>query len=47
MKYAVEIASVGMIYVPNFMMNGSDIQAILKLLPQKYERLQCWYYRWY
>jgi hypothetical protein len=47
MKYAVEMASVGLIYIPNFMMNGSDIQVILKLLPQQFERLQCWYCRWY
>jgi hypothetical protein len=25
---------------------SSDIQAILRLLPQKSERLQCWYYGW-
>jgi hypothetical protein len=30
MKYAVEIASCGMIYVPRFMKIGTGIQAILR-----------------
>jgi hypothetical protein len=39
MKYAVEMASVGMIYIPTFKMTGSGIQVMLRLLPQQYERL--------
>jgi hypothetical protein len=27
-----------------FMMTGSGIQVILRLLPHKFEKLQCWYY---
>jgi hypothetical protein len=44
MKYTVEMASGGMIYIPSFMKIGSGIQLILKVLPQQFERLQCWYY---
>jgi hypothetical protein len=35
-----------MIYIPSFMVKGSGIQVILWLLPQKFERLQYWYYWW-
>jgi hypothetical protein len=42
MNYAIEMASGGMIYIPNFMMTGSDIQVVLRLLPIQFERLQCW-----
>jgi hypothetical protein len=44
MKYAIEMASGGMIYIPSFMMIGSSIQVILRLLPKQFERLQCWHY---
>jgi hypothetical protein len=29
---------------PRVMTIGSGTQVILRLLPQQYERLQCWYY---
>jgi hypothetical protein len=44
MKYTVEMASDGMIYVPSFMKIGLGLQVILRLLPAQSERLQCWYY---
>jgi hypothetical protein len=28
----------------SFLMIGSGIQVILRLLPQQFQRLQCWYY---
>jgi hypothetical protein len=31
-KYTAEMASDGMMYVPSFIKNGSDIQVILRLL---------------
>jgi hypothetical protein len=34
MMYVVEMGSGGMIYIPSFMMTGSDIQVILRLLTQ-------------
>jgi hypothetical protein len=37
--YAVEAASCGMIYEPNFMKIGIGVQAILRFLSQKCERL--------
>jgi hypothetical protein len=40
MKYAVERASGGMIYVPSFMAMGRSIQIILRPLPKKFARLQ-------
>jgi hypothetical protein len=43
MKYAVEMISDGMIYVPSFMKIGLDIQVILRSSPRHSERLQCWY----
>jgi hypothetical protein len=43
MKYTIAVASDGMIYIPHFMKIGSGIQVILRLLPEKFERLQCWY----
>jgi hypothetical protein len=33
-----------MIYVPDFMPISSGIQLILRLLPQQFQRLMCWYY---
>jgi hypothetical protein len=32
MKYTVEMASCGMIYIPSYMKIGTDIQAILRCL---------------
>jgi hypothetical protein len=45
MKYAVDVASSGMIHISRLIMIGSDIQVMLRLLPQQPERLQCWYHR--
>jgi hypothetical protein len=42
----IEITSGGMVYISSFMMIGSDLQLILRLLPQQFERVQCWYYQW-
>jgi hypothetical protein len=39
MKYTIEMASDGMIYIPSFMKIGSGIQVILRLLPRQSERL--------
>jgi hypothetical protein len=39
MKYAADLASDGMIYIPSFVTIGSGIQVILRLLPQIFERL--------
>jgi hypothetical protein len=41
MKYAVEMASDGMIYIPSLMTIGSGIRVILRVLPQQFERPQC------
>jgi hypothetical protein len=38
MKYTIEMASDGMIYVSHFMGTSSGIQIILKLLPQQSEK---------
>jgi hypothetical protein len=46
MKYTVEMASDGMIYVSSFMKTGSGIQVMLRLLPRQSGRLQCWHYEW-
>jgi hypothetical protein len=40
MKYAFEIASGSMTYIPSFMTFGSSIHFVLSLLPQQFERLQ-------
>jgi hypothetical protein len=37
--YTIEMASVGMIYVPSFMTIGSGMRVILRVLPQQFERL--------
>jgi hypothetical protein len=42
--YADEMTSGGMIYIPSFMMITSGIQVIYRILPQQFEKLQCWYY---
>jgi hypothetical protein len=39
MMYSTEMASDGMIYIPSFMMIGSGIQVMLRLLPEQFERL--------
>jgi hypothetical protein len=44
MKYVVETASGGMMYKSSFTTAGSGIQVILKLLSQRFERLDYWYY---
>jgi hypothetical protein len=44
-EYTVEVDSNGMVYIPTLMMICSSIQVILRLLPQQFERLQCWHYR--
>jgi hypothetical protein len=47
MKYAAEMGSDGMIYIPNFIKIIMGIQAILRLsLPRPSWRLQCWNYCW-
>jgi hypothetical protein len=42
MKYTTEMVSDGMTFVPSFMMTGSGVQVILRLLPRESERLQWW-----
>jgi hypothetical protein len=44
MKYIVEMASDGTMYILSFVKIGSGIQVILMLLPRQSDRLQCWYY---
>jgi hypothetical protein len=44
MKYTIELASDGMIYIPSFIKIGLGIQIILRLLPPQSEKLQCWNY---
>jgi hypothetical protein len=39
MMYAIEIASCGMLYLSSFMKIVTGIQAVLKVLPQQFERL--------
>jgi hypothetical protein len=46
MRYAVEMVSDGMIYIPSFLKIGSRIRVILKLLSRQSETLRCWYYEW-
>jgi hypothetical protein len=36
MKHTGKMASSGMIYIRRFMMTGSGIQVVLKLLPQNF-----------
>jgi hypothetical protein len=43
MQLAVEMPLGGIIYVPNLLTIGLDIQAILRLLPQLFERFKYWY----
>jgi hypothetical protein len=44
MECATEMASDGMTYIQSFIMIGSGMQVILRLPPQQFESLQCWYY---
>jgi hypothetical protein len=44
MRYTVDMAPDGMIYIPSFTKIGSGTQVILRSLPQQFERLYCWYY---
>jgi hypothetical protein len=37
MKYAVDMASDSMIYIPSFMKTGTDIQAILRFCLSKFK----------
>jgi hypothetical protein len=39
MKHTVEMASGGMTYVQSFMTIDSEIQVILRVLPQQFERM--------
>jgi hypothetical protein len=39
MKYAVGLVSGAIIYIPRFMLLGSGIQVILRLLSQQFEKL--------
>jgi hypothetical protein len=43
-KHSVEVASGGMMYISSSMTIVSGTQVILRLLPQQFERPQCWYY---
>jgi hypothetical protein len=43
MKYTVEMASDGTIYIPNLMKIDSRIQVIIIMVfPQLFDTLQCW-----
>jgi hypothetical protein len=46
MRYVVESTSYDMVFIPWFVTIGPGIRVILRLLPQLFERLQCWYYWW-
>jgi hypothetical protein len=39
--YTIDMASVGMIYMQRFMKIDTDIQAMVRFMSQKSERLQC------
>jgi hypothetical protein len=43
-KCAVEMVAAGMVYLPSVIQIGSGIQVVLRLLPQQFVKLQCWYY---
>jgi hypothetical protein len=42
---SIQIARGGMTYI-HFMMIGSGIQIMLRLITRQFEKLQCWYYWW-
>jgi hypothetical protein len=39
MKYAIEVASCGIIYIPSFLEIDTDVQVVFKVLPQ--DGLKC------
>jgi hypothetical protein len=41
MKYPIEMATAGIIFLPDIMKMGSGIQVILRLLLQQFEKM--WY----
>jgi hypothetical protein len=43
-EYTNEVTLGGMIYISSFIMVGSDVEVILRLLRHQPERPQCWYY---
>jgi hypothetical protein len=43
MKYAVEMTSSSMIYIPNLMTMFRNSSDVMIIITTKY-RLQCWYY---
>jgi hypothetical protein len=43
-KYTIEMASGGMLYIPSLMTIVSGIPVILRVLRQQFESLQCWHY---
>lgn len=45
-RHAVESISYGIVFIPSFMTISSAIQRLLRLIPQKFESLQCSCYRW-
>jgi hypothetical protein len=45
-EVSIQIARGGMTYIQCFMMTGSEIQIMLRLIPQQFENLQCWYCWW-
>lgn len=44
MKYAVEMDSSGMKYIPSFIKSGTDIEAVLRFFFRNFEMMQCLYY---
>lgn len=46
MKYATEMAPGGITCIPSFITVGSGMQVMLRLIPQKFERLYYWCYWW-
>jgi hypothetical protein len=38
MKFAIKVTCGGIIYIPSFVTVGSDIQVVLRLVPQQIER---------
>jgi hypothetical protein len=43
-RYAVQSASNGLVFVPSFMTVSSGFEVTLRLLPQQSEGLQCLYH---
>jgi hypothetical protein len=40
------MTSGGWTYIPSLMTTSSGIRVTLRVLPQQFDRLQCWYYWW-